>query len=117
MLYFVIFPFLRLIDYFVPKFENHIEVGMKKFHDKPWKVSSRLYCLILASIPTAQESLVDNSSMWKFQFRKESIRIPKYFTWDDASIFLPSILMVMFHMLSLSSGFFLYNRFIMMSKN
>ena len=30
-------------DYFVPKFENHTEDRMKKFHDKPWKVSSHLY--------------------------------------------------------------------------
>ena len=35
------------------------------------------------------------------------MRIPKYFTWVDGSILLPSILMVMFHILSLSSrGFF-----------
>ena len=46
--------------------------------------------------------------MWKFQFRNESMRIPKYFTWVDGSIFLPSILMVMSHILSVSSGFFLY---------
>ena len=43
MLYFVILPFLRLIDNFVSKFENHAEVMMKKFHDKPWKVSLCLY--------------------------------------------------------------------------
>ena len=54
---------------------------------------------VFASIPTAQESLVDNASMCKFQFWKESMRIPKYFTWVDCSIFLPS----------LSSGFFLYS--------
>ena len=49
MLYFVIFPFLGLIDYFVPKYENYKEVMMKKFHDKPWKVSSRLIALLNVS--------------------------------------------------------------------